>query len=183
VTDYSELGYLGNVRVFEHRAGKAVSADGLAKLANVKALHLLAVEQLHSIYAINNLREIEWLKVSRCPELTDFPEFSKLSRLRRVVLEKQGGCGKLSAFADAPALDDLIILESKQLSPSDFKPLAEPERPKRVLPGIGKMNSADFAEVCRILKGKVTTSYYGSPSEFFELEYGAPEQKFLVKLS
>src|SRR5262249_16295251 len=122
VNDYGELGNLENLKVFEHRAGKAVSADGLAQLGNVKALHLLAVEGLRSIRPINTLRHLEWLKISTCPELTEFPDFSNLLRLRRVVLENQKGCRDLSVFAKAPVLEDLIILGGEQLTASDFEP-------------------------------------------------------------
>jgi hypothetical protein len=165
--------------------GLAVSAqaDGLRKFTTLQVLHFLRVDGLNNLEFLSALQNLEWIKLSECMKIERFPDLKSLHSLSRVIVERCQGLLDLSAFTSAPNLDDLIILEVEDLNPNDFKSIAAAENPKRVLPGIGKLNSPGFIEASQILKNRATSSYYGGSHEFFEVRHRKGDHEFSLKVS
>lgn len=183
VDAYDSLQSLNDLRVFDHRLGSVGKTEGLENFTALQALHFLGVDGLKNLEFLPGLRNLEWMKFSGCMDLERFPDLKSLHSLRRVIVERCQGLLELSAFTSAPNLDDLIIMEMENIKPSDFRSMAAAEQPKRVLPGIGKLNSPDFLEATQILKGRATSSYYGGSNEVYEVCHRKGGQEFRVKLS
>lgn len=183
VDNFDCLQSLSDLRVFDYRFGSVRQADGLRKCTALQVLHFLRVIGLNNLEFLPGLRNLEWIKLSECTNIERFPDLKSLHQLRRVIVERCQGLHNLSAFTSAPNLDDLIIMEMENLKPNDFKSVAGADHPKRVLPGIGKLNSPSFIEASQILKSRATIGYYGGSHEFFEIRHRKGDHEFSLKVS
>jgi len=171
------------LRVLDYRFGRLSDIRGLARFANIRVLQCLRVEGLRGMDFLQAMTVLEWIEVSGCADFRQFPELRKLHSLRRVVVEDCEDFGDLSAISTASALEDVIVLGANKLRAIDFEGIASVATVKRVLPGIGKLNSREFLEACDILNEKAISGYYGGAAEFFEVRYSIDEQTFTLTVS
>jgi hypothetical protein len=72
-------------------------------------------------------------------QVTRLPSLAALQRLRRVHLETMNGLTDLTPVADAPSLEELLVLGMPQLQPDTFRPFIGHPRFRRVMAGLGSM--------------------------------------------
>lgn len=170
IHDYTPLAHLENLKVLDHRFGNIDSITGLDKLTSLLALHFMKMNGIHNLEPISHLQNLSWLKINGCKSVSHFPNLSKQTQLNRIILEHCSHIKDLSNITTAPNLE-YFILEAKGLEVAQLQKLQSSNSPKKVLPGIGTINSNEFIQACKILQGKVITGYYGTSYEVFDLEY------------
>jgi hypothetical protein len=177
------LQFLTDLRILDYRLGDIHQAEGLENCTALQVLHFLRVPGLNKLEFLQSLKSLECIKLSECMNVKRFPDLKSLHSLRRVIVERCQGLIDVASFTSAPNLEDLIILEVEGIKPGDFKSIAANENPKRILPGIGNLNSPDFLEASKILMNRTTSSYYGGKDEFFEVRHRSGDREFSLNIS
>lgn len=169
VQDYSFLLPLKNLEILDIRLGGSKDFSALGNLTNLKSLSLLKILSLHDLSFISKLHRLQFLKVDSCKKISTIPNLIDLRCLRRVHLERMRGLTDISGIANAPKIEDLIIMESESLLPENLECFIGHPTIKRILPGIGTLPSAKYKQANAMFPQCAISGFYGTDHHKFEL--------------
>jgi hypothetical protein len=124
-------------------------------MSELQYLELWRVSGLTDLDVLAELRELEYLRLEQLKQVVTLPSFRKLARLRRVVLEDMKGIHDLSPIADAPNLEELLVVQMPHLATNCLEPFAGHPRLRHALAGLGstRRNEAALAFVPGVASG------------------------------
>lgn len=133
-----------DIEELDIKLGGTSNLDLLPDFKKLKYLELWKINGLEDISPISEVVSLQYLFLQAIRNVTALPDLSKLKKLRRVVLETMKGIRDLSAFRSAPVLEELALVDMKQLQPEDFQPIVCHPTLKALRAGLGstKKNNA-----------------------------------------
>jgi hypothetical protein len=129
------LGFLHDLRrlwSLDLKLGGSNDLCALEGMSSLKYLELWQVRGLQDLSPIGRLTGLQYLFLQSLPQVTELPDFSALVHLRRIYLENMKGLRNVAAVDRAPALEDLIVVSARDLTPNDFRPLLRKKTLKRL---------------------------------------------------
>ena len=146
--------------------GSVPAIGPIGELPKLKALEMLRVRKLGDLSPLAAVKTLQFLALGDMMQVERMPDCSRLTALRRVYLDTMNGLADLSGLAEAPKLEDLIVVNSK-IVPKVFEPIIRGARPKRVT--VGLASRKDTAEVDARL-GRRAINLFGTADEKFVLK-------------
>lgn len=141
--------------------------DSLRALTTVKAITLFGLRG-DDFGFLSDMKALQVVHFMNCSQLKTIPDFSKLTRLRRLVLDTVNGLEDISGLAGASSLEDLIVMGAKSLPPEAFDCLVEHPTLHRILPGIGLIGSKRYKDlIARLPERLIMNGFYGTANEQF----------------
>jgi hypothetical protein len=92
-------------------------------MRNIEYLQLTRVRELYNINFIARLPGLQNLELQSLPRVTHLPSFRELRELRRIGLYNLKGLRDFSALQWAPALEEFVLAEGQPQQPEDFLPV------------------------------------------------------------
>jgi internalin A len=111
----------------------------LPQIGALKHLELWMIKGLQDLSVIAELTPLQNLFLQALKNVITLPSFRNLHRLRRVTLDTMKGLTDLSPIADAPALEELLVVAASHMKPEDFKPFVGHPRLKAATVGLGSI--------------------------------------------
>lgn len=143
--------------------------ESFGDLKQVKAITLFSLRQ-DDFGFLADMEGLQVIHFDSCSRLTTLPSFRRLRHLRRVVLDTVNRLADISGLAEAPSLEDVIIIGADALAPEAFECLWGHPCLKAILPGIARMNTIKWGEVVRCIPDNVLMKgFYGTDNEHFHL--------------
>jgi internalin A len=94
----------------------------LTEISNLKHLELWMVKGLSDLSMLGEIACLQNLYLQALKNVTSLPSFRNLTKLRRVTLDTMKGLSDLSPVAEAPALQELVVVGTNKLDPTSFQP-------------------------------------------------------------
>ena len=113
---------LKNLWSLDIKLGGSKDLRLLPQVGKLKYLELWMIKGLQDINVIGEVVTLQNLFLQALKNVTALPSFRNLRSLRRVTLDTMKGIKDLSPVADAPVLEELLVVAASQLKPEDFKP-------------------------------------------------------------
>jgi hypothetical protein len=117
----------------------------LPRIGQLRYLELWMIKGLRDVSAIGGIESLRSLFLQALPQVRALPDLSSLTELRRVHLETMKGLSDLRPLATAPALEALLLIDMRHLTPADLRPLVGLPRLRAVTPGLGSLRRNDAA--------------------------------------
>ena len=118
------------------KGGGLRSLSLLPRVGRLKYLELWLIKGLNDIGAIGELPDLQFHFLQALRQVTRLPSLRGCTSLRRVHLQTMRGLRDLSGLAEAPALEELRVVDGSPLQPADFECL-ERSKPRAPLSGRG----------------------------------------------
>jgi hypothetical protein len=115
----------------------------LPELAPLAYLELWAIRGLEDIAPLGELHSLQFLFLQDLPRIDRLPDMARMTSLRRVELLNLRGLTDLSPLRAAPALEDLLVFESRHLGPEHFACLADHATLAHAAFGLGSTKKND----------------------------------------
>ena len=142
----------------------------LRNLKQLKAIKLFRLPKLENINFLEDMKSLQYINLDSCSNITEFPDLQQLKHLRRVFIDTMMRLNNISKIAKAPNLDDLIVINSKELPVTCFDSFIGHKSLKKILIGIDLKTSKKYKEIeKRLPKNIQMNGFYGTDNEFFEL--------------
>ena len=119
--DLSILVPLRRLRSLDLKLGGTRDLSLLPELAPLAYLELWMIRGLESIGPVGELDSLQYLFLQDLPRITALPDMSRMTSLRRLHLQNLKGVTDLTPLLTAPALEELIVYESRHLKPEQFQ--------------------------------------------------------------
>jgi len=135
------LGRLWSVTV---ALGSIPEFSALTTVQNLKHLEINQVITADDLSFISDITPLQNLSVQSLKHVEKLPDFHNLNKLRRIYLENLSRLVDMASLQFAPALNELIYVNAKNLSPEDLLPVLKNEKVRAVHCGFGssKKNSS-----------------------------------------
>ena len=143
--DLSLLLPLTGLRSLDLKLGGTRELALLPRIGQLRYLELWMIKGLRDLSAIAGVETLRSLFLQALPQVRALPDLSRLASLRRIHLETMKGLTDLSPLASAPALEEVLLLDQRQLTPDDLRPLVGLPRLRAVTPGLGSLRKNDAA--------------------------------------
>ncbi len=141
----------------------------LRKLKQVKAITLFNL-RLEDFGFLEEMEGLQIIHFKRCNRVVSLPSLKKLHSLRRLVLDTVNRLEDIKGAAEAPSIEDIVVMGADSLSPEEFDCLIGHPTLHGILPGIAPMNSGRYKEVISRLPGSLLMDgFYGTPNEQFSV--------------
>jgi hypothetical protein len=137
---------LPELRSLDIKLGGTNNLTRLTELTKLRYLELWMVRGLTNLDPVTSLANLQYLYLQALKNVTTLPSFRPLARLRRVHLETMKGLRDLQAVADAPTLEELLVVDMPRLTPEAFRPLVGHPRLKSATIGLGSARKNQAAE-------------------------------------
>lgn len=137
--DLSILLPLKNLLSLDIKLGGTKDLSLLPRLGRLRYLELWMVKGLSNIASIAGSTTLQYLFLQALKNVSEVPALLNLAYLRRVHLETMKGVRDLTPIADAPALEELLILDMRHLQPEHFRPFVGHPTLKKVTAGLGSI--------------------------------------------
>jgi hypothetical protein len=121
----------------------------LPRVGRIRYLELWKINGLTDLSWLSDMTALEEFKLDSLRRVAALPDLSRLHSLRRVVLFNMKGLRSLKPLCTAPALESLIVNNSRHMLPRDFRPLRGHPSLRRLLVHLGSRSKNE--EVKRIL--------------------------------
>ena len=109
----------------------------LPLIGGLKYVELWMIKGLEDLSMIAEVRTLQNLFLQALKNVTALPSFRNLHRLRRVTIDTMKGITDLSPIADAPVLEELLVLAANHLNSDDFNPFVGHPKLKAATIGLG----------------------------------------------
>ena len=106
--------------------------SALKSLPNLKYLELWQVRELSDISFISDLTSLQNLFIQSLPNIHEFPNLDRATKLRRVCLENLKGLKKLDTLRTARSLTEFIYVIAQNQEPEILLPVLENKNVKSV---------------------------------------------------
>ncbi|MEI6284631.1 MAG: hypothetical protein WCP40_05985 [Opitutae bacterium] len=122
------------------RLGGTSDLKLLPQLTGLQSLELWMIKGLDNLGMLGNVASLRNLYLQDLKHVRVLPSFAGLHQLRRVTLDGMKGITDLRSIADAPALEELLVVSAKHLMPEDFKPFVGHPTLKAARIGLGSIS-------------------------------------------
>lgn len=113
---------LKNLKTFELRLGGTTDLSLLPEIGRIDYLEIWMVKGLSDLSFLPRMRALKGLFLQALKNVTALPGLDALTNLKRVHLETMKGLTDLSPVAEAPALEELVLIDMGHLQPQALKP-------------------------------------------------------------
>jgi len=169
INSYSFLKSMRELESLDIRFGGTKDFSELGKLKGMKSLALLKIINLKDVSFLAEMTNLQYIEINSCKKIIEFPSLLNLKNLRRIVLETMKGLRDISGVSKAPFLEDLIIMEAKNIDHMQLNFFLKHKALKRIFPGIVRLNSTKFKELSDLFSDRIIDSYYGTKIEQFNI--------------
>lgn len=142
--DLSILKSLKRLLSFDMKLGGTKDLRHLPEIGKLRYLELWMVKGLSDLGFIGDVDGLQYLFVQALNRVTALPSLQRLKMLRRVHIETLRSLNDLRGVADAPMLEELLVLDMRHLRLDAFLPFVGHPALKCVTAGLGsiKKNNA-----------------------------------------
>lgn len=158
-------GVLKKLRSLYLGFGGMTSIQLVEQMPNLAAVEILRTKGLGDLSSLSGLTKLQYIALGDLPQVEEFPDCSRLRKLRRVYLDTMNGLKDLGGLLSAPALEDLILINSK-VQPAVVLPLVEHRKLKRATIGLASRKAEQEVEEAF---GERAMSVFGTEWQSFEL--------------
>lgn len=109
----------------------------LPQIGALKYLELWMIRGLNDISVIGNVPTLQNVFLQALKNVHELPSLRRLTRLRRITLDTMKEVSSLAPIADAPALEELIVLACTQFDSEHFRPFVNHPTLKCAFAGLG----------------------------------------------
>ena len=145
------------LRALELKFGGTTNLDAAPDIGRLQYLEILRVNGLSELGVLSRLPHLEYLFLQHLKRVCTLPSLAACAALRRVHLDRVG-LTDLRGLADAPQLEELLVLDMPQLSVEDYRPLVGHTRLRAVTAGL--RNEARRAQIENLLGLDEVTRYW-----------------------
>ena len=135
--DLSLLVSMRNLLSLAIKLGSTRDLSLLPEIGKLRYLELWMIRGLHDISAVGKIRTLQYLFLQALRRVERVPSLRDLHLLRRIHLETMKGLSDLRPIADAPALEELLMIDMPHLQPDAFRPFVGHETLKAASIGLG----------------------------------------------
>ena len=135
--DLSLLQPLHKLRSFALKLGGATRLAILSELPQLRYLELWMVRGLGDLSVVSELTELRYLFLQDLKNVTSLPSFRGLHNLRRVHIENLKSLADLSPIAEAPGLEELLVVSMQHLPVASLRCFRDHPKLKAVTVGLG----------------------------------------------
>jgi hypothetical protein len=168
VPDFRFLAGLKSLKLFDMRFGGCKAFDTLAAATRLIGLNLLRLPTLTSLDFVRAMPDLQLIQLDSCKGITRLPDFSNNPKLRKLVLETMNGLVLLKGIETARGLEQLVVMEAKELPPREFEHAVRAPAIKKILAGIGLTTSARYKEAESLIPERLQMDgYYGTRNTEF----------------
>ena len=118
----SMLTDLDRLRSFELKLGGTTDLGALPEVGAIEYLEIWLVRGLSDLTPLAELKSLRYLFLQALKQVRRLPSLARLSSLRRAHVETMSGLEDLAPIADAPNLEQLLLVDMKHLSPDAVRP-------------------------------------------------------------
>lgn len=111
----------------------------MPQIEGLKYLELWMIKGLEDLGMMAELTTLQNLFLQDLKNVMALLSFRNLHRLRRVTLDGMKGITDLSQIADAPVLEELLVVAANHLKADDFKPFIGHPKLKAATIGLGSI--------------------------------------------
>jgi hypothetical protein len=97
----------------------------LPEIGQLKYIELWMIRGLSNIQSISDVTSLQFLFLHALRRVENLPSFGELHKLRRLHIETLKGLVDISPIVEAPALKELLVLDTPQLKPEQFRCLVD----------------------------------------------------------
>lgn len=137
----------------------------LDHMPNLAAIELQRTRGLADLTPLAALTQLQFIQTSDLAQVTTWPRCKRLTKLRRVFLDTMNGLTDLQGLAEAPHLEELIVINSK-IPAAAFTPFAKHPSLARAEIGLGTVKATHEVEDWL---GSKSCAFFGTPLEKFSL--------------
>jgi hypothetical protein len=137
VPDLSPLLPLKNLSSLAIKLGGTKDLRLLPQIGALKYLELWMIRGLSDISVIGNVTTLQNVFLQALKNVSELPSFSRLTKLRRITLDTMKGLSSLARIADAPELEELVVLACTQFDSEHFRPFVKHPTLKCAFAGLG----------------------------------------------
>jgi hypothetical protein len=143
--DLSLLLPLRELRVLDLKLGGTRNLDLLPELAPLRYLEIWQVRGLSDLEPVGEVVSLEELYLQALKNVTALPGLGRMTSLRWLHLETMKGLFDLNPLRDAPALEQVRLIDMPHLQPEDLAPLVEHPTLRAATIGLGSLRRNDRA--------------------------------------
>ena len=160
--DLSYLKPLKRMWSLDIKLGGIRDLKAIEEMENIKYLELWQIKGLSDIDVISSLTGLQYLFLQSLRNITALPSLNRLGKLRRITLENMKGLNNIASLQYAPALEEFIHWDAKNMQPEDYIPLLRNPRLKRVAAYFGSdKKNKRFDELLKEYNIKTTHEWKG----------------------
>jgi hypothetical protein len=137
LADLSTLRPLTGLRSLWIGLGGTADLALLAEFRELEELELWRIRGLRDISMLGSLPSLRVLQLQSMSTITELPSFRGAERLRTLVLDTMKGIADLRPVAEAPALEELLLVAMAHLEPDALRPLVGHPTLRRGVWGFG----------------------------------------------
>lgn len=123
--DLSILTPLRRLRSLDLKLGGIRDLSLLPELGPLAYLELWMIRGLDDISAVSELKSLQYLFLQDLAKVQSLPDMSRMTSLRRLHLQNLKALTDLRPLLTAPALEELVVYESRHLRPEHFECLTD----------------------------------------------------------
>src|SRR5262245_43142742 len=153
---------LSELRAFELKLGGTTNLTALPRIGRLRYLEIWRVNGLSDLSVIAELMDLQYLFLQHVKRVEHLPSLRPCRHLRRVHLDRVA-IRDLRAIADAPNLEELLLLDMPQLPLDAFRPLVNHPALRALTAGV--RNETRRAQI-RSLVGLGDVQSYGTDFHF-----------------
>jgi internalin A len=142
--DLSILRPLKRLRSLEIKLGGTKNLGLLPEIGRLRYLELWLVRGLADLEPVGSVRTLQFLFLQALKQVKTLPSLAGLRSLRRIHLETMKGLSDLRTVADAPAVEELVVIDMPQLTVEAFRPFVGHPTLRRIHVGLSvtRLNKA-----------------------------------------
>jgi hypothetical protein len=157
---------LKKLRSFYVGFGGLTNVDFVSLMPKVAAIEIVRTKGLADLSSLTELTQLQFIGLCDLAQVEAFPNCKGLRKLRRAYLDTLNGLKDLQGLANAPNLEELIVINSKAL-PEVFEPLVHHRKLKRATIGLASRKASAVVDE---QLGEGAFDLFGSEYEEFELK-------------
>lgn len=128
---------MSRLRTLDVHLGGTTNLSLLPELAPLEELELWRIRGLGDVSILGDVVTLQHLRLQSMSAVATLPSLRRLMQLRRLALDAMKGITDLSPVADAPALEELLLIDMPQLEPEALRPLVRHPTLRRGVWGLG----------------------------------------------
>lgn len=118
----------------------------LSEFKKLKYLELWRINKFDNLDFLENMIGLQFLFLQTLNQIKSLPSFKNLVSLRRLHIQTMKGLTDVSPICEAPILEELLVLDSPQLTVNNFLCLKGCPKLKRILIRLGSLKKNDAIE-------------------------------------
>ena len=102
------------------KLGGTSNVSLLPKIGKIRYLEIWMVRGMTDLEYLSEMSDLQYLFLQAIKNATSLPSFQDSKQLRRVHLETMKGITNLTPIAEAPALEELVVIDMRHLQAESF---------------------------------------------------------------